>query len=122
MRVRGIRRRALRMILAAGRDAYPEEFSAALRAKDGVITELILVPGTIAGESSALMRLHMLPIDFSIVGSAHSHPSGGCSPSVADLEFFSKFGYVHIIAASPFGEGDWAVYDPGGRRTELKVV
>lgn len=122
MKVRRIRRRTMRMILAAAKDSYPNEFSAALRARDGVVTELILVPGTISGERGALMRLHMLPIDFSIVGSAHSHPSGAPEPSEADLEFFSKFGYMHIIAAHPFRDWDWAAYDPRGHRIALEVI
>ncbi|MBI5001094.1 MAG: Mov34/MPN/PAD-1 family protein [Euryarchaeota archaeon] len=120
--IKAIRRKALRMILSAGRDSLPNEFGTALRAQGGVITELILVPGTLSGERSALMRLHMLPIDLTIVGSAHTHPSGSCMPSEADLDFFSHFGYVHIIACHPFTERDWACYNIRGERMPLEVV
>jgi proteasome lid subunit RPN8/RPN11 len=122
MKVRAIRRKILRMILAASRDQYPREFSAALRAKDGVITELLLMPGTQSGRTSALPGIYNLPIDFSVAGSVHSHPSGNFCPSEADLVFFQKFGYVHIITGSPFGEANWAAYDIRGNRTVLAVV
>ena len=86
--VHSIRRRTLKMILEASKSQYPEEFGAILRAKKGVIHELILLPGTVAGERSALFKLHMLPIDFTVVGTVHSHPSGAIFPSGADLDLF----------------------------------
>jgi proteasome lid subunit RPN8/RPN11 len=122
VKVIGIRRKCLRMIMGASRDQHPNEFSAALRAKDGVITEILLMPGTQSGRTSAIPGINNLPIDFSIAGSVHSHPSGYPIPSEADLNFFGHFGNVHIITASPFGDDDWAAYDVRGNRIELKVV
>jgi len=40
------------------------------------------------GNTFSTFPLHMLPIDFSIVGVAHSHPSGALCPSVIDLNKF----------------------------------
>ena len=120
--VHGIRRRTLQMILEAGRSSYPNEFGAILKAEEGVINQLWLLPGTESGESAALFRLHMLPIDFSVVGTVHTHPSGGCRPSGADIELFSRFGYVHVIACEPFGPGSWACYDGNGERRDLEVI
>jgi proteasome lid subunit RPN8/RPN11 len=110
------------MILEASRSSYPNEFAAILRAEDRVITELLLLPGTLSGESSALFRLHMLPIDFSVVGTAHSHPSGSFWPSGADLTLFQRFGFVHIIAARPYNMRSWAAWDFYGDRWELEII
>jgi len=113
------------MVMAASRDTYPNEFAAALRVnRRGIITELIMVPGTISGGRKALMHLYNLPIDFSIVGSVHSHPSGNYHPSEADLKFFSSFGRVHIIVGYPYDlkMGTWAAYDRGGNPVELPVL
>jgi len=120
--VHSIRKRTLKMILEASNSSYPNEFGAILRAKKGVIHELILLPGTIAGERSALFKLYMLPVDFTVVGTAHSHPSGAIHPSGADLQLFQKFGWIHIITGFPFNEGDWACFSADGEPRPLKVV
>src|SRR5438876_240093 len=59
-RVTAIARKTLRMILEASRDMYPREFGAILRAEEGTITELILVPGTVSGKRHAIFQLHTL--------------------------------------------------------------
>jgi len=120
--IRGIKRKALEMILESAKSSYPEEFGALLRAEEGEISEIILLPGTISGNSHALFQLHMRPIDFSIVGSAHSHPSGDFRPSDADLDFFRRSGTVHIIAGFPYEMIDWAAYDVAGTRIRLEVL
>ena len=120
--VHSIRRRVLKMILEASKSSYPEEFGAFLRAEKGVIKELILLPGTVSGERHAIFRMHMLPIDFTIVGTVHSHPSGACYPSNADVELFLKYGWIHIIACSPYDMNSWAAFNIRGEPTELKVV
>ena len=101
---------------------YPNEFIAALRAEKGVINELLMLPGTISGETSGILQLHMMPIDFSVVGSVHSHPGHSARPSEADLAFFSHFGSVHIITCLPFDRTSWRVYNLYGQRIELQVV
>src|SRR2546428_11019489 len=79
--VSAIARKTLRMILEAFRDMYPREVGAILRAEEGTVTELILVPGTISGKRHAVFQLHALPADFAVVGTVHSHPSGVYEPS-----------------------------------------
>lgn len=120
--IKSIRRKTLRMILEASKSSYPEEFGAILRAKKGVINELILLPGTESGERSALFKLHMLPVDFSVVGTVHSHPSGAIHPSQADVELFRKFGWVHIITGYPFEKDSWACFTVDGEKRQLTVV
>ncbi len=117
-----IKRDCLKMILEASKSSYPREFAALLRAEKGVITEIILLPGTISGDSHAIFQLHMLPIDFSIVGSVHSHPSPFANPSKADLSLFNKKGMIHIIVAYPFDEKSWRAYNWRGEEIEVKVV
>ena len=120
--VKGIRKRTLRMILEASKSQFPEEFGALLRVEEGVIGELVLLPGTVLGERHAIFQFHNLPIDFTIVGTVHSHPSGVCHPSQADLNLFRKFGWMHIITCMPFDRQSWAAYSGTGDPMELKVV
>jgi len=120
--IHSIRKRTLKMILEASKSSYPEEFGAFLRAEKGVIRELVLLPGTVMGERHAIFRMHMLPIDFTIVGTVHSHPSGACYPSDADLELFRKYGWIHMIVCAPYDRNSWAVFDIRGEPRELKVV
>ncbi len=120
--VHSIKKRTLRMILEASKSSYPNEFGALLRAEKGIIHELILVPGTESGERSALFKLHMMPLDFTIVGTVHSHPSGAIYPSGADLELWRRYGWVHIITGNPFGREDWRCFTVSGEPRELKVV
>ena len=121
-RVEAIARKTLRMILEASRDMYPREFGAILRAEEGTITELLLVPGTISGKTHAIFQLHTLPADFAVVGTVHSHPSGVFEPSDEDRALFNKFGGIHIIAGYPYSEDTWAAWTNKGQRTALKVV
>ena len=121
-RVDAIARKTLRMILEASRDMYPREFGAILRAEEGTITELLLVPGTISGKRHAIFQLHMLPADFAVVGTVHSHPSGVYEPSDEDRALFNKFGGIHIIVGHPYSEDTWAAWTNRGERATLKVV
>lgn len=120
--VKYITKKVLEMMLAASKDSHPKEFACVLRAEEGIITELLLVPGTLSGERTAIFRLHMLPIDFSIVGSAHSHPSPNAIPSRADLELFSRFGPIHIILGYPYNMRSWRAYDRDGGEIKLEVL
>ncbi|MFQ5986795.1 MAG: Mov34/MPN/PAD-1 family protein [Thermoplasmata archaeon] len=121
-RVTAIRRQTLDMILEAARDSYPLEFGAILRAEEGVVSELLLVPGTIGGQSHAIFHLHNLPVDFTVVGTVHSHPSPDPRPSRQDIEFFQRIGYLHIIAAHPYDEASWRAWDRRGESYPLTVV
>jgi len=120
-----IKRDCLDLILECAKSEFPKEFGGLLRVDDtskNTITELELLPGTISGGSQAIFKLHMLPIDFSVVGTVHSHPSGIPRPSKADLEFFDRFGKIHIIVASPFDEYSWKSYSYSGNDIEVTIV
>jgi len=120
-----ITRKCLNLILEASKSNYPKEFGGLLRVdtnfKD-TISEIVLLPGTVSGDSHAIFQLHMLPIDFSIIGTVHSHPSPVPRPSDADLHLFEKFGRVHIIVANPFDEFSWKAYDFRGNELQLRII
>ncbi|MFO7793138.1 MAG: Mov34/MPN/PAD-1 family protein [Candidatus Saliniplasma sp.] len=120
--IRGITKRTLKMIMESAKDSYPNEFAAGMREIEGVISELILVPGTVSGQTSALLRLRRLPVDYSIIGVVHSHPSRNVSPSGKDLMMFGKYGRVHIIAGFPFDMDSWQAYDYNGKKVDLEVL
>lgn len=117
-----IKAKVLKLILEASRETYPNEFSAALRAESGVITEVVMLPGTLQGEAAAILQLHMLPANYGAVGTVHSHPSGVVRPSEQDLRLFDGFGLVHIIVGEPFGDDSWGAFDAFGNPIELEVI
>ncbi len=120
--VRAIRKKAIELMLEAGKGSLPNEFGGILRAYGGVITEVMVIPGTEQGARAALFRFHMLPVDRSIVGTVHSHPSGNYWPSGADMELFDRFGSVHIICGHPFTMRDCQVYNTNGQARQIEVI
>lgn len=120
-----IKRGTLDFILESAKSTYPNEFGGLLRIdsdEKDTILEIIILPGTISGDSHAIFKLHMLPIDFSIVGTVHSHPSVSFHPSDADLLLFRRFGKVHIVVAYPFTNTSWKSYDYTGKEIIMEVV
>jgi proteasome lid subunit RPN8/RPN11 len=113
------------MIVASSRSSYPKEFGALLRVDEDektTITEVVLLPGTISGNAHAIFKLYMLPIDYSVVGTVHSHPSSIARPSEADLELFGHFGRVHLIfGVNPVGQVSWRAYTHAGEPLEVRV-
>jgi len=112
---------ALEFILEAARSLHPREFTAKIRQDDdGVITEVIVLPGSTYGDGFGRYLTSMVPIDRSIVGSVHSHPSNNFSPSQTDVRSFGKSGRIHLIVRYPYaGLNDVAAYDNKGERIEL---
>ena len=118
-----VTRRALDSALASARSSYPNEFGGVLRADPpGVISELLLLPGTTAGRRHANFQLWMLHADLSVAGTVHSHPSGALRPSDADLRLFRSWGRRHLILGAPYSQGAWRAYDGNGQETNLRVV
>ena len=118
-----ITRQCLDSALACARSAYPNEFGGVLRAdRPGVISDLLLLPGTTAGRRHANFQLYMLPVDLGVTGTVHSHPSGALHPSEADLQLFRHWGRRHLILGAPFSPGSWRAYDGNGLEVGLSVV
>jgi proteasome lid subunit RPN8/RPN11 len=115
----------LQAIYAGSKQLYPRESFLLLRGKKrkGVISvsDLVLAPFAVHGEGFAHFNPYMLPGDFSLVGTVHSHPSGNISPSHVDMNHF--FGRILMIVGFPFeGEGCVAVYDSNGGKMTLKIT
>ena len=120
-----IKKECLDLIFECAKSNFPNEFGGLLRLDSDIkntISELVVLPGTISGDSHAIFQLHMLPIDFTIVGTVHSHPSPLARPSKADLELFNKFGKIHIITAKPFDYSSWRAYDYIGKEINIAII
>ena len=120
-----IKRKCLNLILECAKSNYPNEFGGLLRvdvSSKRTIEEVVILPGTISGDSHAIFKLHMLPIDFSIVGTVHSHPSPNTQPSKADLSLFDKYGKIHIIVGKPFNEFSWKAYNHTGNEINIIII
>lgn len=117
-----VRRSLIQLVCQAARAEHPNEFGGMLRVEKGVVTELLLAPGTVSGPTHATFQFHMLPIDFSVVGTVHSHPGSVPLPSGADLDLFRRYGKFHIIIAEPYTERTWRAYDGRGDPVRVEVV
>lgn len=117
-----ITRNCLDSALACATSSFPKEFGGILRSDEpGVITDLLLLPGTTSGARHANFQLYMLPADLGVMGTVHSHPSGALHPSAADLRLFRHWGRRHLILGYPFGIGSWRAYDGNGEEIHLDV-
>ncbi|MDD4621511.1 MAG: Mov34/MPN/PAD-1 family protein [Methanosarcina sp.] len=121
MKIKGIACDTLNFILEVSKFMAPQEFAGLLQEKNGIITEVLLLPGTESSNTNAVLKLYMMP-NIKAVGSVHSHPGLNRSPSQADLRLFSKTGNYHIIVGRPYDTQSWTCYDRGGKIIELPVL
>lgn len=105
----------------AARSVHPEEFLCMLRADEGILSEMVLIPGTIYGDAHSFLNDWMAPLDFSLIGTMHSHPGYSNEPSPEDLSYFSNRGGVHIISCMPYDRNSWESYDSRGEVYELEI-
>ncbi len=127
----GIARETMEFVLEACEETHPDEYMGFLRSEDArklgidrdgqVITDVLVIPGTVSSPVSATVKTSMKPNDLNSVGSVHSHPNGVLRPSTADLETFGQ-GDVHIIAGAPYGWRNWKVFDTQGNPTGLEII
>ncbi|MEM3708187.1 MAG: Mov34/MPN/PAD-1 family protein [Nitrososphaerales archaeon] len=104
-------------LLSYAKAFYPNEGILLLRGKmskdEILVKEIVIPPLAIHGMGFSSFPFHTLPIDLSIVGVAHSHPSGVLKPSLEDLNNF--YGRIMVIIAYPYkSENDIAVFDREG--------
>jgi proteasome lid subunit RPN8/RPN11 len=112
-------------ILSHARILYPRESILLLRGKVEkhriIVNDTLIPPLATHGNNFSTFPLHMLPIDFSIMGIAHSHPSGTLLPSVTDLNKF--YGRIMLITAYPFqSEKDIAIFDRDGKKMKFNIL
>jgi proteasome lid subunit RPN8/RPN11 len=112
-------------LLSYAKMQHPREGVLLLRGKVDkekiAINNIEIPPFATHGNSFTSFPLHMLPIDFSIVGVAHSHPSGALKPSTTDLNKF--YGRIMVIIAYPYQtQQDIAVFDKEGKALKYEVL
>ena len=115
----------LETILEGARQLYPRESFLLLRGKKSKdfirVSDLVVAPFAVHGRDFASYSAHMLPMDFSVVGTVHSHPSGNICPSYVDLNHM--MGRILMIVGYPFvDERNVAVYGSDGETLALNVI
>lgn len=109
---------------ALAEDNHPNEVVVLLRGNrsggDFHITEYLIPPFGFGSRRSASFPAHMLPMDFSIMGTAHSHPSGNVNPSTGDMHNF--YGRLMIILGPPYSMDNVAAYTKQGKVIPIEVV
>ena len=120
-----INQELLATIFEGAKQLYPRESLLFLRGKKSKnqlqITDLVIPPLATYGSRFAKAPLHMLPIDFSIIGTVHSHPSGSLSLSNVDFNHF--FGRIMMIVGYPFNNKEnVAIYDSNGEKLKLNIA
>jgi len=112
-------------ILTSALDMYPRETILLLRGKTEkdqlLISEILIPPLASHGRGFSGFSKMMLPMDLTVMGVSHSHPSGVLQPSIQDLNHF--YGRVMVITAYPFQSyNDIAVFNGNGDRIPHEVI
>ncbi|MFP3950980.1 MAG: Mov34/MPN/PAD-1 family protein [Candidatus Bathyarchaeia archaeon] len=114
----------LREMLDIAKKRHPREVVLLLRGRkeEGhlVITEYLFPPFATGDTRSSSFPVHMLPMDLSLIGTSHSHPSGGLKLSIADHHNF--FGMITLLIAYPYTAEKVAPFNKKGKRLKLKVI
>jgi proteasome lid subunit RPN8/RPN11 len=119
-----VERGLLEEMLSFARDRHPKEAILLLRGKvkkeSITLTDYLFPPFATTDSISASYPIHMLPIDFSIIGTLHSHPSGSLQLSTVDLNHM--YGRFSMLVAYPYGLGDVAIFNKQGERLVIRVT
>ena len=119
-----ISRGVLGSMLAWAGERHPNEIVLLLRGqmdKDVArIDEFLFPPHASGGRGFSQFPVHMLPIDFSVIGTAHSHPAGSSKPSSTDLNKF--YGKVMMILSHPYRDDCVGAYDSQGKPLEIELI
>jgi len=120
-----IKEPVINSLLTYSRSAHPNEGILLLRGKvkkDSIaVTDVVIPPFSVHGDGFSSFPSYMLPADFSIVGLAHSHPSGSLRPSSQDVSHF--YGRIMVIITYPYrSKDDIAVFDYEGRRVAFTII
>jgi proteasome lid subunit RPN8/RPN11 len=112
-------------ILSYAQMFHPRESILLLKGKASknkiTINDVQIPPLATHGSNFSGFPLHTLPIDFSVIGVAHSHPSGALQPSVFDLNKF--YGKIMLITAYPYqSEQNIIILDRKGKQLNYEVI
>ena len=106
----------------SARSVHPDEFLCTLAMKDGVISEIVMLPGTVYGDEHSFLNMWMAPINCNIIGTAHSHPDYCNMASEADMDLFRNMGGLHLITCMPYDRNSWKLYNSFGEEVKLEIV
>jgi proteasome lid subunit RPN8/RPN11 len=120
-----VERAVVDSILSYARMLHPRESILLLKGKVDkhkiIVNDVQIPPLATHGNRFSSFPLSRLPIDFSVIGVAHSHPSGALRPSVADLNKF--YGRIMLITAYPYqSEQNMILLDREGKPLKYVVV
>jgi len=120
-----VERAVVDSVLSYAQMLHPRESILLLKGKVDkhkiVVNDTQLPPFATHGKTFSAFPLHSLPIDFSVVGVAHSHPSGALRPSVTDLNRF--YGRIMLITAYPYQtEKNMIILDREGKPLKYTVT
>ncbi len=124
-RIEGIAGTTLDFILEVSKSYHPYEFIGMLSADGEVISDVLLLPGMLSSDRNASIRLDMMPLGISYIGSVHNHPypgPGAERPSAQDLFIFARTGNCHIITFYPYDGDCWRCYNSKGEDRGLKIM
>jgi len=124
-RIEGIAGTTLDFILEVSKSYHPYEFIGMLSADGEVISDVLLLPGMLSSDRNASIRLDMMPLGISYIGSVHNHPypgPGAERPSAQDLFIFARTGNCHIITFYPYDGDCWRCYNSKGEERGLKIM
>jgi len=112
-------------ILSYAQMCHPNESILLLKGKVDkkkiVLTDVHIPPLATHGSTFSGFPLSRLPIDFSVIGVAHSHPSGALRPSITDLNKF--YGRLMLITAYPYQtEQNIIILDKKGQSQKFTVI
>lgn len=117
------KREVVNSILTFFKMHHPNEAILVLRGSNRkdvlVIDSLMIPPMAEGGPYYSGFPTYMLPGDITIVGTAHSHPSGSAEPSLTDLHHFT--GIVGVIVRYPYEDNDLFAYNSDGETLEFSV-
>jgi len=108
--------------MEAAKNTYPKEYASLLggNKKEKIVFEFV-IPPVLSGISFATIDLVALPIDETIIGSVHSHPTPNGSASSADKILFGRYP-INIILYYPFNENNLVVYNEKSEEMGFEVV
>ncbi len=120
-----VERAVVESILSYAQMFHPRESILLLKGKIDkkkiVVTDVQIPPLATHGSTFSGFPLSRLPIDFSVIGVAHSHPSGALRPSVTDLNKF--YGRIMLITAYPYqSEQNIIILDREGKPVKYTVI
>jgi len=115
-----VKKTLLEDLMDASKRYYPDEFMCFLAGdkKKKLVEEFVLLPNT-SGRNFASIQESVIPLDSSIIGSVHSHPTGQARPSQADKKLFGRYEINLIISV---GEGKIGFFDSHGNTLEASII